>query len=526
MDLSEVSIRTVAEGEEPRFRSLLQEHHYLGPLPAMGETVRYVVHRHERWLALAIFSAPALKCGPRDGWIGWDRGVRFHRLHLVSNNSRFLILPGGPRNLGSRALALCARRLVRDWPARFGHELLLLETYVDPARFHGTVYRAANWIEAGLTRGFGRAGTGYREHAEPKRVFLLPLCRDARVRLRNAHLEPGLQKGVPKVTLSKEQMTSMPEFFRDVDDPRRAAGRRHTLPSVLSLALAATLSGARGYKAISEWVNDLSPKVLAHFGVRFRNRTRIPPSRTVIRDVLVRVDPRQLDDALRAWTAANGGTDSALAGRVVTVDALLTQRALANYLLEHGAAFLFTVKGNQKTLMDDIRLLMDEAMAERPPDFVQESRKPEHGRLERRSIWASAEINDYVRFPGVGQVFAVRREVTVARTGERRVETACGVTSLSPEAASPKRLLELNRGHWRIEATHHVLDWSFDEDRSRIRTGHGPANTTLFRRFAIGLIRQRGLEVAETMRAMARKPRRVLDMLRMTGNTRPRTAAA
>lgn len=226
MDLSEMSVRAVAVGEEPRFRSLLQEHHYLGALPTMGETVRYVVHRHERWLALAVFSAPALKCGPRDGWIGWDRGVRFHRLHLVSNNSRFLILPGGPRNLGSRALALCARRLVRDWPARFGHELLLLETYVDPARFHGTVYRAANWIEAGLTRGFGRAGKGYREHAEPKRVFLLPLCRDARARLRNAHLEPDLQKGVPKVTLSTEQMTSMPAFFKD---PRRVAGRRHAL---------------------------------------------------------------------------------------------------------------------------------------------------------------------------------------------------------------------------------------------------------------------------------------------------------
>ncbi|MCY4238752.1 MAG: DUF4338 domain-containing protein [Rhodospirillaceae bacterium] len=223
MDLSEMSVRAVAVGEEPRFRSLLQEHHYLGALPTMGETVRYVVHRHERWLALAVFSAPALKCGPRDGWIGWDRGVRFHRLHLVSNNSRFLILPGGPRNLGSRALALCARRL---WPARFGHELLLLETCVDPARFHGTVYRAANWIEAGLTRGFGRAGKGYREHAEPKRVFLLPLCRDARARLRNAHLEPDLQKGVPKVTLSTEQMTSMPAFFKD---PRRVAGRRHAL---------------------------------------------------------------------------------------------------------------------------------------------------------------------------------------------------------------------------------------------------------------------------------------------------------
>ena len=102
--------------------------------------------------------------------------------------------------------------------------------------------------------------------------------------------------------------------------------------------------------------------------------------------------------------------------------------------------------------MDDIRLLMDEAMAERPPDFVQAGDKPEHGRLERRSIWASAEINDYVRFPGVGQVFAVRREVTELRTGERRAETAYGVTSLRSEAAAPKRLLELNRGHWRNAA--------------------------------------------------------------------------
>jgi len=96
----------------------------------------------------------------------------------------------------------------------------------------------------------------------------------------------------------------------------------------------------------------------------------------------------------------------------------------------------------------------------------------------------SSEINDYVRFPGVGQVFAVHREVTEVKTGERSAETAVGVTSLSPEAAAPKRLLELNRGHWRIEATHHVLDWSFDEDRSRIRIG--PENTTLLRRFAIG----------------------------------------
>ena len=74
-----------------------------------------------------MFSAPALKCGARDRWIGWDRGVQFSRLHLVTSNSRFLILPGAERNLGSRVLSLCTRRLVRDWPARFGHDVLLAE---------------------------------------------------------------------------------------------------------------------------------------------------------------------------------------------------------------------------------------------------------------------------------------------------------------------------------------------------------------------------------------------------------------
>ena len=94
-----------------------------------------------------VFSAAALKCRARDAWVGWDFRCQYGRLHLVSNNTRLLLLPG-PRhhNLGSRVLGLCARRIVRDWPARFGHPLVLLETFVDPARFHGTVYRAANWL--------------------------------------------------------------------------------------------------------------------------------------------------------------------------------------------------------------------------------------------------------------------------------------------------------------------------------------------------------------------------------------------
>ena len=311
--LSEVSVDIVTGADEARFRALMQAHHYLGAVPGMGETVRYVAHHRGRWLALLVFSAPALKCGARDRWIGWEYGVQFGRLHLVTNNSRFLILPGGPPNLGSRVLSLCARRLVKDWPVRFGHEVLLAETFVDPARFRGTVYRAANWIEVGRSRGFARGGAGYSEHARPKLVFLLALSRAARARLRAADLDPRLRHGVPKMTLTAAQMRSLPEFFQHIDDPRRRQGRRHALPTVLALAAAATLCGMRGYKAIGEWVDDLSPRVLQRFRVRCRDGQYHPPSLSAMRSLLIRVDPAQLDAALRAWHETHGPSDSALA---------------------------------------------------------------------------------------------------------------------------------------------------------------------------------------------------------------------
>ena len=154
MILSEVVVEIVRPEEEGRFRELMQSHHYLGAMPKIGETLWYVAHVDGTWLALAVFSAPALKCRARDSWVGWDFRYQYGRLHLVSNNSRLLILPGHHyRNLGSRFLGLCARRIVGDWPARFGHPLLLLETFVDPARFQGTVYRAANWQAVGHSRG-------------------------------------------------------------------------------------------------------------------------------------------------------------------------------------------------------------------------------------------------------------------------------------------------------------------------------------------------------------------------------------
>ncbi len=203
---------------------------------------------------------------------------------------------------------------------------------------------------------------------------------------------------------------------------------------------------------------------------------------------------------------------------------MLTQRKLADYLHGRRAHYLFTVKGNQKNLLADIRLLLDRHIQRRPPDFTDQAPKPVHGRRERRSVWVSDKLNHYLQFPNVGQVFAVMRETTETATGRKRREIAYGITSLTPNDASPERILSLNRGHWSVEAMHHVLDWTFDEDRSRIRAGHGPQNMSRLRRFAIGIIQSRGLAVAETMRHLARNPRRMLDFLKMTDNARPNPA--
>ena len=313
--LSEVAVDLVTSADEARFASCMEAHHYLGALSAIGETLRYVAHHDDRWLALVMFSSPALKCGARDRWIGWDYGVQFGRLHLITNNSRFLILPGAPKNLGSRVLSLTARRLVTDWPRRFGHPVLLAETFVDP-RHAGTVYRAANWIEAGSTRGFRRhqgPGRSYREHGVSKRVFVLPLSRSARTRLRAPCLDPDLCHGVPRMHLTAQQMRTLPSFFTGITDPRRRQGRRHPLESIVALAVAASLCGMRGYKAISGWVQDQSPQVLRRFHVQRVNGKPVPPSLTAMRNLLIRIDPEEFDACLRRWCEVHGGHDRALA---------------------------------------------------------------------------------------------------------------------------------------------------------------------------------------------------------------------
>jgi predicted transposase YbfD/YdcC len=207
-----------------------------------------------------------------------------------------------------------------------------------------------------------------------------------------------------------------------------------------------------------------------------------------------------------------------IAGRDISADALLTQRKLAIYVVERQAHYHFTVKSNQPTLQADITLLFRERGA---PDHVDVT-PPDHGRIETRRIWCSAVLNDYLDFPHVGQVFMIEREVFHKKSGANTIETVVGVTSRPPEQANPQRVLATNRGHWAVESFHYMLDWNFNEDRSRIRTGHGPENITRLRRFAIGVLKGYGnakVSIAEKMRSLNRNIRLVFDYLRMTKNS-------
>lgn len=171
------------------FRELVGRHHYLGHAVPFGAQLRYLayVSRPARLVVGCVqFSSPAWRMAARDRFIGWDDATRRRNLQRVVNNSRFLILPWVRiRNLASTVLSLATRRLGGNWSERYGVEPLLAETLVDPKRYTGHCYRAANWVVLGETAGRGRMDREHaREGAAPKLVFVYPLIRDAARRLR------------------------------------------------------------------------------------------------------------------------------------------------------------------------------------------------------------------------------------------------------------------------------------------------------------------------------------------------------
>jgi predicted transposase YbfD/YdcC len=203
----------------------------------------------------------------------------------------------------------------------------------------------------------------------------------------------------------------------------------------------------------------------------------------------------------------------------ITSDALHTQTAFAHYLVEQRKAhYYFSVKGNQPTLLNDIETYF--STVSHPADD-EDQVSVDHGRIEIRRIWVSAELNDYVTFPHVAQVYRIEREITDKKTGITSLVTAFGVTSRSKKEASPKTILHKVRGHWSVEVSHYMIDWVFDEDRSTIRTGYGPENMTRIRRFVIGLIKSKANKgISKKMRQLNKNTRAVLDYLKIINNAK------
>lgn len=186
--LSPLTLTAVRNSSESAlWNELIQRYHYLGYRVPVGANLRYLVRSTatHQLLACLLWSSPAWKMVARDRWIGWTNEERTRNLQLIVSNSRFLILPWAHvRNLASTILALCARQLPTDWERLYGYRPLLLETTVD-AQFHGTSYRAANWIYLGETSGRGRMDRSHEAHGRAvKRIYVYQLRRNVRRLLR------------------------------------------------------------------------------------------------------------------------------------------------------------------------------------------------------------------------------------------------------------------------------------------------------------------------------------------------------
>ena len=183
--LGALQVRQVRRApDEALFNSLLQQHHYLGYTQPVGEHLKYMVYAGDRPIACMGWSSAPRHLGSRDRFIGWAPKARLANIRLLAYNTRFLILPWVVvPHLASHLLGRVARRLSADWQALYGHPIYFLETFVDPQRFAGTCYRAANWTQLGVTTGRGKDAPTKEANRPIKNVLGLPLVKDFRQRL-------------------------------------------------------------------------------------------------------------------------------------------------------------------------------------------------------------------------------------------------------------------------------------------------------------------------------------------------------
>jgi hypothetical protein len=310
--LRELRVRLASLEERSRWNKLVRQHHYLNNARLVGEQLRYVVADAKgTWLALIGWSAAAMHLKARDQSIEWSDRQREARLHLIAQNSRFVILAQRQQfpNLASRALSLCLKRLSEDWQAHYHHPVVMVESFVDREYFRATAYKASGWQPLGYSSGFKRVVEDfYQRHDRPKQLWVRELDRRAWRWLRAKQLPPHLaryEKPTPPVcALETEQMPSLFERFNQVEDWRKRIGKRHGLPTVLAITALACLSGVgQGYRAVSRFSKRLTKlqRRALHCWIHPDTGKAHVPSEAVFQRVLQQVPRDQIQAIALQW---------------------------------------------------------------------------------------------------------------------------------------------------------------------------------------------------------------------------------
>jgi predicted transposase YbfD/YdcC len=356
------------------------------------------------------------------------------------------------------------------------------------------------------------------------------------------------------------------DLLAQVPDFRQSSVKRYSLVSILSLAVAAMLCGYKTYSAIAEWGRIYGQHIAEALDFK---EGKTPCSATFF-NILSRLDRQSVEQKLNRWaetlqlqsheediceaTSIDGKSlrgsrkqdapaahllsavghrlgltlyqvavsdktneivavkqlldELILKGRVITVDALLTQQAVSQAIVEGEGDYVMVVKENQPRLLAQVKGAIEGIPFYSQPPQQASTLDCQHGRIEERKIITTSVLSDHGLWPGLNQVFKIERRVIKAKSGQETIEQEYGITSLSRERASAEVLLRIVRGHWCIEnKSHWVRDVIFDEDRSQVRKGSIPQVMAALRNAAIGLMRWSGeRSIATACRRFAAQP--------------------
>ncbi len=354
---------------------------------------------------------------------------------------------------------------------------------------------------------------------------------------------------------------SLYECLSELKDKRKARGKRYKLVEVLIIFILAKLSGEDKSSGIAEWAKLRTGQLTKALGMKRKEmpcRTTFMRilgkvidmeefaavvgeflSRSVGEEVLINIDGKVMrgtipkgktqgvhllaaylpEEGIVLMQLEVGKKENEivaapkllkcldLRGKIVTGDAMFAQRALSIQIVGAGGYYIWTVKGNQPTVLDDIVCLFEATIcvpggSVMHDDFVQaHTVGKNHGRLERRTITVSSMLKDYTDWPHLQQVFKLERTVLHLKTGEETHDVSYGVTSLSSNQASPERLLHLTRRHWAIEnELHYPRDVTFLEDQCRLSMGNAPQAMAIINNLVLGLIKQQDFDYAPQAR--------------------------